>query len=220
MNKLSLYQTVHMNYPYTLPPLGYAYGAFEPYIDEPTMHLHHDKHHQAYIDHANEAVAKYPELQKTDLVTLLTHLNELPAQIRTPLQSNGGGHLNHSLFWEYMTPLGAGEPQGVLAQAMAKTFGGFAQFKEEFEAAAKNRSGSGWAWLSVTSTGDLESDSTANQETPLSNGRLPILGLDVWEHAYYLKYQNKRPEYIANWWHLVDWHKVQQRFEAIAVSRV
>ena len=156
MNKLSLYQTAHMKYPYTLPPLDYAYDALEPHIDEQTMHLHHDKHHQAYIDHANEAVGKYPELQKADLVTLLAHLDELPADIRTALQSNGGGHLNHALFWEYMTPRGAGEPQGKLAQAITKTFGGFAQFKEEFDAAAKNRSGSGWAWLSVTSTGDLE----------------------------------------------------------------
>src|SRR3990172_3048427 len=172
MNKLSLYQTAHMDYPYSLPPLDYAYDALEPHIDEQTMHLHHDKHHQAYIDHANEAVGKYPELQKTDLVTLLAHLNELPADIRTPLQSNGGGHLNHALFWEYMTPRGAGEPQGKLAQAITKTFGGFAQFKEKFDAAAKTRSGSGWAWLSVTSTGDLETGSPANQDTPLSNGPL------------------------------------------------
>ena len=137
-----------MRYPYTLPALEYAYNGLEPHIDEQTMHLHHDKHHQAYIDHANEAVGKYPELQKADLVTLLAHLDELPADIRTALQSNGGGHLNHALFWEYMTPRGAGEPQGKLAQAITKTFGGFAQFKEEFDGAAKNRSGSGWAWLS------------------------------------------------------------------------
>jgi Fe-Mn family superoxide dismutase len=215
MNKLSVYQTAHMNYPYTLPRLDYAYDALEPHIDEQTMHLHHDKHHQAYIDQANEAVGKYPELQKTDLVTLLAHLDDLPADIRTPLQSAGGGHLNHALFWEFMTPLGGGEPQGKLAQAMIKTFGGFAQFKEEFDAAAKNRSGSGWAWLSVTSTGDLEIGSTANQDTPLSNGHLPILGLDVWEHAYYLKYQNKRAEYITHWWHVVNWNKVQEQFEHI-----
>ena len=215
MDKLALYQSAHMKYPYTLPPLDYAYDALEPHIDEQTMHLHHDKHHQAYIDHANEAVGKYPELQKTDLVTLLAHLNELPADIRTQLQSNGGGHLNHALFWEYMTPRGVGEPQGKLAQAITKTFGGIAPFKEEFDAAAKNRSGSGWAWLYVTSTGDLETGLTANQDTPLSNGRLPILGLDVWEHAYYLKYHNKRPEYIANWWHVVNWKKVQVQFENI-----
>ena len=213
MNKLSLYQTSYMNYPYTLPPLEYAYDALEPHIDQQTMHLHHDKHHQAYIDHANEAVGKYPELQKTDLVTLLAHLNELPADIRTSLQSNGGGHLNHALFWKYMTPRGAGEPHGKLAQAITKTFGGFAQFKEEFDAAAKNRSGSGWAWLSVTSSGDLETSTTANQDSPLSNGRLPILGLDVWEHAYYLKYQNERPDYITHWWHVVNWQKVQEQFE-------
>lgn len=215
MDKLSLYQTAYTKYPYTLPPLAYAYDALEPHIDEETMHLHHDKHHQAYIDHANEAVAKYPKLQKTDLVTLLAHPNELPPNIRTILQSNGGGHLNHALFWEYMTPGGGGEPQGKLAQAIIKTFGGFAHFKEDFDAAARNRSGSGWAWLFVTSTGDLEIDSTANQDTPLSNGQLPILTLDVWEHAYYLKYRNKRPEYITSWWHVVNWKKVQEQFENV-----
>jgi len=185
MNKLLLYQTAHMDYPYTLPPLDHAYDALEPHIDEQTMQLHHDKHHQAYID------------------------------IRTPLQSNGGGHFNHALFWGFMTPRGDGEPEGKLARAITKTFGGFAQFKEEFDAAAKNRSGSGWAWLSVTSTGDLEIGSTANQNNPLSNGQLPILGLDVWEHAYYLKYHNKRPEYITHWWHVVNWKKVQEQFEYI-----
>jgi len=215
MNKLSLYQTAHMKYPYTLPSLKYAYDALEPHIDGLTMHLHHDKHHQAYIDHANEAVGKYPELQKTDLVTLLVHSDKVPAEIRTTLQSNGGGHLNHALFWEYMTPRGGGEPQGKLAQAITKSFGGFAQFKEEFDAAAKNRSGSGWAWLCVRSGGDLETGSTANQDTPFSNGQMPILGLDVWEHAYYLKYHNKRPEYITNWWHVVNWQKVQEQFENI-----
>jgi Fe-Mn family superoxide dismutase len=179
------------------------------------MHLHHDKHHQAYIDHANEAVSKYPELQKTDLVTLLAHPNDLPADIRAALQSNGGGHLNHALFWEYMTPGGAGEPQGKLAKAIAKSFGGFGQFKEKFNAVAINRLGSGWAWLAVTSTGDLETSSTANQDTPLSDGQLPILALDVWEHAYYLKYHNKRPDYITNWWNVVNWKKVQEQFERI-----
>ena len=177
--------------------------------------LHHDKHHQAYIDNANKVVADYPELQKKNLVELLAHLDELPADIRTLLQNNGGGHLNHALFWDYMTPQGAGEPQGKLSQAMTKHFGGFTQFKEEFDSAAKDRSGSGWAWLSVTPTGDLETGSTANQDTPLSNGHLPILGLDVWEHAYYLKYHNKRPEYITNWWHVVNWKKVQEQFGAI-----
>jgi Fe-Mn family superoxide dismutase len=204
-----------MNYPYTLPPLEYGYAALEPHIDEKTMHLHHDKHHQAYIDQANQAVGKYPELQKADLVALLAHLDELPADIRTPLQSNGGGHLNHALFWGYMTPRGVGEPRGKLAQAMTETFGGFAQFKEKFDAVAKNRSGSGWAWLCVTSTGELETGSTANQDTPLSNGQLPILGLDVWEHAYYLKYHNKRPQYITHWWQVVNWKKVQEQFESI-----
>jgi Fe-Mn family superoxide dismutase len=215
MNKLSLYQTAHMKYPYTLPELAYTYDALEPYVDAQTMHLHHDKHHQAYIDHANEAVSKHPELQKTDLVTLLAHISDLPADIRSPLQGNGGGHLNHALFWEYMSPQGGGEPQGKLAQAITKSFGKFAHFKEEFDEAGKNRSGSGWAWLSVTTKGELEISSTANQDTPLSNGELPILALDVWEHAYYLKYHNQRPAYISNWWHVVNWQKVQQQFESI-----
>jgi len=215
MHRLSVYQSAHVKYPYTLPPLDYAYDALEPYIDATTMLLHHDKHHQAYIDRANEAVGKYPELQKNDLVTLLAHLGDLPADIRMPLQSNGGGHLNHALFWEYMTPRGGGEPHGKLLLAIKKSFGGFAQFKEAFDAAATNRSGSGWAWLTVTPTGDLETSSTANQDTPLSNGHLPILALDVWEHAYYLKYHNRRPEYITNWWHVVNWNKVQEQFDKI-----
>jgi Fe-Mn family superoxide dismutase len=215
MNKLALYCSAYMNFPYTRPPLDYAYSALEPYVDEQTMHLHHDKHHQAYIDSANKVVADHPQLQKINLVELLAHLDELPADIRMPLQNNGGGHLNHTLFWDYMTPQGAGEPQGKLSQAMIKHFGGFTQFKEEFDSAAKDRSGSGWAWLSVTPTGDLETGSTANQDTPLSNGHLPILGLDVWEHAYYLKYHNKRPEYITNWCHVVNWKKVQEQFAAI-----
>jgi len=215
MDKLSLYQTAYTKYPYTLPPLEYAYDALEPHIDAQTMHLHHDKHHQAYIDHANETVGKYPELQKADLVTLLVHADKLPAEIRTTLQSNGGGHLNHSLFWQYMTPRGGGEPQGKLAQAITKSFGGLVQFKAKFDATAKNLSGSGWAWLSVTSTGDLGISSTANQDTPLSNGQMPILDLDVWEHAYYLKYHNQRPEYITHWWQVVNWKKVQEQFESI-----
>lgn len=215
MNKFSLYQTAHTTFPYTLPPLDYAYDALEPHVDALTMHLHHDKHHQAYIDHANEAVGKYPELHKSDLVTLLAHLDQLPADLRTPLQTNGGGHLNHAFFWQCMTPRGGGEPQGKLAQAMTKRFGGFAQFREEFNDAAKNRSGSGWAWLSVASTGDLETGSTANQDTPLSNGQLPILALDVWEHAYYLNYHNRRPEYVTHWWQLVNWKKVQEQFDSI-----
>ena len=215
MNTLALYCSAYMNFPYTLPPLDYAYSALEPYIDEQTMHLHHDKHHRAYVDNANKVVADYPELQKKTLVELLAHLDELPADIRTPLQNNGGGHLNHALFWDYMTPQGASEPQGKLSQAMTKHFGGFTQFKEEFDSAAKNRSGSGWAWLSVTPKGDLETGSTANQDTPLSTCHLTILGLDVWEHAYYLKYHIKRPEYITNWWHVVNWKKVQEQFAKI-----
>ena len=214
-DKLSLYRTAHTKYPYTLPPLEYGCDGLEPYLDTQTMHLHHDKHHQAYIDQANEAVGKYPELQKTDLATLMADLSELPADLRTPLQSNGGGPLNHALFWQCMTPRGGGEPQGRLALAIKQTFGGFVQFKEEFDDAAKNRLGSGWAWLCVRSGGDLETSSTANQDTPLSNRQLPILALDVWEHGYYLKYHNRRPEYVTNWWQVVNWRKVEEQFDSI-----
>jgi Fe-Mn family superoxide dismutase len=215
MDNLSLYQTAHMNYPYTLPPLEYGYDALEPHIDSLTMSLHHDKHHQTYIDNANKTVAKYPELQEKSLVDLVAHVDELPGTVRAAIQSNGGGHVNHSLFWGYLVPGGATEPAGKLAQAIKKTFDGFGKFKEQFDSAAKDRLGSGWAWLSVTSAGDLEVSSTANQDSPLSNGCLPILGLDVWEHAYYLKYHNKRPDYIIDWWHVVNWKRAQERFESI-----
>lgn len=216
MDNLSLYQTAHMKYPYTLPPLEYAYDALEPHIDGLTMSLHHDNHHQTYIDNANKSVSKYPELQERSMVDLVAHVDELPSAVRAAIQSNGGGHLNHSLFWGYLTPGGAGEPGGKLAQAIKKTFDGFGKFKEQFESAAKDRSGSGWAWLSLTSGGDLEITSTANQDSPLSNGCLPILGLDVWEHAYYLKFHYNRLGYIADWWQVVNWRKVEERFENIA----
>ena len=215
MDKLSVYDNACMSYPYTLPPLAYAYGALEPHIDEQTMHLHHDQHHQAYIDSANKVVEKHPELQKRNLVELLGGFDRLPAEVRKALRAPGGGHFNHALFWEYLTPQSDGEPQGKLAQTIKKTFDGFAQFKEQFSRAAINHSGSGWAWLCVTPGSDLVIDATANQDTPLSKGHMPILTLDVWEHAYYLKYHNKRADYVAHWWQVVNWKKVEEQFEAI-----
>lgn len=202
-------------YPYKLPPLPYAYDALEPHIDKLTMELHHDKHHQAYIDKANKALEKYPELQKRTVLELLKNTEMLPEDIKQEFINNGGGHLNHSLFWYWMTPHGGGQPGGKLAEAINQTFGSFEKFKEKFDEAAKGRFGSGWAWLSVDSNKRLVISSTANQDTPYSAGLTPILGLDVWEHAYYLKYQNKRPEYITNWWYTVNWAPVEQVYEQL-----
>jgi superoxide dismutase, Fe-Mn family len=214
-DKLSVYDSACMSYPYTLPPLAYAYNALDPHIDERTMHLHHDQHHQTYIDSANRIVEKHAELQSRSLVELLADFDRLPAEVRKALKAPGGGHLNHTLFWEYLTPHSVGEPQGSLAQAIKATFDGFAQFKEQFDHAAVNCSGSGWTWLCVTPRSELQIHSTANQDTPLSNGHTPVLGLDVWEHAYYLKYQNKRADYVENWWRVVNWKKVEEQFQAI-----
>ena len=211
-DRLHLYDNACMNYPYTLPPLAYAYDALDPRIDEQTMHLHHDHHHQTYIDNANGTVEKYPELRTKSLVELMGRFDRLPAEIRKALRTDGGGH---TLFWECLAPQSGGEPQGKLAQTIKTTFDGFAQFKEQFSRAAINLPGSGWVWLCITPESDLEIDSTANQDTPLSKGYLPILALDVWEHAYYLKYQNKRSDYVTNWWQVVNWKKVEERFEAI-----
>jgi len=197
-----------------LPPLPYAYNALEPYIDQQTMEIHHDRHHAAYVNNLNAALEGYPELQDKPLEELLRNLGALPEAIRTAVRNNGGGHANHTLFWEIIGPGGGGEPRGELAQAVDKTFGSFAKFKEEFSKAAATRFGSGWAWLVVDQDGNLAIVSTPNQDTPLSEGKTPILGLDVWEHAYYLKYQNKRPDYIAAWWNVVDWDKVNARYLA------
>jgi len=214
MDNLSVYNSACMSYPYTLPPLAYAYNALDPHIDEQTMRLHHDKHHQAYIDNANKIVEKHPELQTRTLVEIMTDFDRLPADIRKVLRGPGGGHLNHSLFWDYLAPQSSGEPQGKLAQSIKKTFDGFVQFKEQFNRAAVSCSGSGWAWLWLTPRGGLEIGATANQDTPLSKGNLPILGLDVWEHAYYLKYHNRRPDYVMHWWQVVNWKKAEEQFEA------
>ena len=191
---------------YTLPDLPYAYDALEPYIDEETMHLHHDKHHNTYVTNLNAAIEKYPELGEKTIEELLT-------DIKTAVRNNGGGHANHSFFWEIMAPNAGGEPTGEIKEAINEAFGDFSSFKEEFKKAAAGRFGSGWAWL-VMENGKLAITSTANQDSPLMEGKTPILGLDVWEHAYYLKYKNVRPDYIAAFWNVINWDEVNKRFEA------
>jgi len=196
---------------YTLPDLPYAYDALEPYIDVETMHLHHDKHHNTYVTNLNAAVEKYPELSEKSVEDLISDLSAVPEDIRTAVRNNGGGHANHTLFWEIMAPNAGGEPVGELKEAIEKTFGGFDEFKAEFKAAATTRFGSGWAWL-VVKDGKLAVTSTANQDSPLMDGQTPVLGLDVWEHAYYLKYKNVRPDYINAFWSVVNWDKVNEYF--------
>ena len=204
---------------HALPPLPYDYAALEPYIDAQTMQIHHGKHHQAYVDNLNAALDKHPELSSWSLEDLLRKINQVPEDIRTAVRNNGGGHHNHSLFWTIMRPPSetGGEPGGALADAITKTFGTVAKFKELLSAAATGRFGSGWAWL-VVSGGSVEVLSTANQDSPLMDGKGPILGLDVWEHAYYLKYQNRRPDYIAAWWNVVNWEEVAKRYTASTVT--
>ncbi len=197
---------------FSLPKLPYDYDALEPYIDARTMEIHFSKHHQAYVDNLNAAIEKHPSLFEKSIEEILRSLDEVPEEIRMALRNNGGGHANHSLFWSVMGPGAGGLPQGELATAIEAGFGKFEKFKEAFETAAKTRFGSGWAWLSRKSDGGLVVGSTANQDSPLSEGFIPLLGLDVWEHAYYLKYQNRRPEYISNWWNVVNWEEVARRF--------
>ncbi|MCA8982777.1 MAG: superoxide dismutase [Planctomycetaceae bacterium] len=199
---------------HTLPALPYAYDALEPYIDARTMEIHHTKHHQTYISKLNEALQKHPELASKSVEELMAGLNSVPEDIRGAVRNHGGGHANHSLFWTIMGPNGGGEPGGELAAAIAKSFGSFGEFKQKFSDAAATRFGSGWAWLSVKPGGELVLSSTANQDTPLSEGLQPILGLDVWEHAYYLHYQNRRPDYISAFWNVIDWNAVGTRYAA------
>ena len=198
---------------YTLPDLPYAYDALEPYIDEETMHLHHDKHHNTYVTNLNAAIEKYPELGEKTIEELLSDMDAIPTDIKTAVRNNGGGHANHSFFWEIMAPNAGGEPTGEIKEAINEAFGDFSSFKEEFKKAAVGRFGSGWAWL-VMDNGKLAITSTANQDSPLMEGKTPILGLDVWEHAYYLKYKNVRPDYIAAFWNVINWDEVNKRFEA------
>ena len=192
---------------YTLPDLPYAYDALEPYIDEETMHLHHDKHHNTYVTNLNAAIEKHPELGEKSVEELLADFDSVPEDIKTAVRNNGGGHANHSFFWEILAPNAGGEPTGAIKEAIEETFGSFADFKEEFKTAATGRFGSGWAWL-VIKDGKLAITSTANQDSPLMDGQTPVLGLDVWEHAYYLKYKNVRPDYINAFWSVVNWVKV------------
>lgn len=196
---------------YSLPALPYAYNALEPHIDAQTMEIHHTKHHQAYINKVNEAI-KGTEFENKPVEELISQLNSVPENIRGVVRNHGGGHANHSLFWQVIGPNGGGAPSGPLADALNATFGSFDKFKEQFNAAAANRFGSGWAWLSLDQ-GKLIVESTANQDSPLMEGRTPLLGLDVWEHAYYLKYQNRRPDYIAAFWNVVNWNEVAKRFK-------
>lgn len=200
---------------YTLQPLPYAYDALEPYVDALTMEIHYTKHHQGYVDNLNKALQTYPELQNKPLIELLSSLNEVPESIRESVRNNGGGHFNHSMFWSLMKPHGGGEPHDLVAQAINKKFGNFASFKEQFNTAAKSRFGSGWAWLSLDKQGTLVLSSSANQDNPLMQGHMPFFGLDVWEHAYYLKYQNKRPDYINAWWQVIDWEHIEESYRIL-----
>lgn len=197
-----------------LPKLPYEYSALEPYIDETTMTIHHTKHHQAYINNLNAALEKYPALQEKSVEDLVRNLDSLPDDIRTAVRNNGGGHLNHSWFWNWMTKAEGQAPEGLLLEAIEKKFGSLDGFRDAFAKAAAGRFGSGWAWLVLTD-GELEIVSTANQDNPITEGKHPILGLDVWEHAYYLKYQNRRPDYIKEWFNVVNWSAVSKEFEAL-----
>ncbi|HEY4761063.1 MAG TPA: superoxide dismutase [Thermoguttaceae bacterium] len=197
---------------FTLPKLPYDFNALEPHIDARTMEIHHDKHHQAYVNNLNTAIQKHPELEKKSLEDLLKDLSSVPEDIRAAVRNNGGGHFNHSLFWEIMSPKGGGEPSGKLADAIKKAFGDFAAFKEKLSTTAVGQFGSGWGWLCKDKSGGLSVVSTPNQDNPISNGLTAILGVDVWEHAYYLNYQNRRPDYVAAWWNVINWEEVAKRF--------
>jgi len=198
---------------HTVPDLPYAFDALEPHIDARTMEIHHDKHHAAYVNKLNGALEGHPELQAKSVEDLLRGIAQVPESIRTAVRNHGGGHANHSLFWTVMSPNGGGAPSGELASAIDSAFGGFDAFKEKFTGAAGGQFGSGWGWL-VVSNGALEVVARANQDSPLMDGKTPILGVDVWEHAYYLKYQNRRPDYLKAWWNVVAWDEVARRFQA------
>lgn len=200
---------------FTLPSLPYAYDALEPYVDALTMEIHYTKHHQTYVDKLNEALAKHSEYKPKSLEDIIKNLDAVPEDIRNDVKNNGGGHFNHTLFWEIMKKNGGGTPKGRIFKEIAKEFNSFASFQEIFNTHAKKVFGSGWAWLSIDKQGKLVISSLPNQDSPLSSGNTPIMGLDVWEHAYYLKYQNKRPDYINAWWHVINWDKVEENYRAI-----
>lgn len=203
---------------FTLPPLPYSFDALDPYIDALTMEIHHDKHHGKYVEELNKALSTYPEWNNKPLVDILRNIDQIPDAIRTAVRNNGGGHFNHSLFWDIMKKNGGGKPRGTVATAITTHFGSFESFQQEFEKVAKTRFGSGWAWLSLTREGRINLHSTANQDCPLMEGLIPFFGLDVWEHAYYLKYQNRRPEYITAWWHVVNWDQVEENYRTVLSS--
>jgi Fe-Mn family superoxide dismutase len=205
---------------YDLPPLPYEYNALEPTIDEETMHLHHEKHHNTYVTNLNSALENRPDVDPGNIEELLANINDVPEDIRRAVRNNGGGHSNHTMFWQIMGPNGGGEPIGDLADAINQSFGSFDAFKEQWAAAGAPGAvfGSGWVWLIAAPDGSLTIESTPNQDSPLMEGKLPIIGLDVWEHAYYLKYQNRRPEYIDNWWNVVNWEEAERRYQAARSS--
>lgn len=198
---------------FTLPDLPYAYDALEPHIDKETMELHHDKHHATYVKNANAALEKHADLADMSVEELLKNIDSVPEDVRTALRNNAGGHANHAFFWEILSPNGGGEPTGEVKEAIEEAFGSFEDFKEKFTTAATGRFGSGWAWL-VVNNGQLEVTSTPNQDSPLMEGKTPILGLDIWEHAYYLNYRNVRPDYIKAFWNVVNWDEVNKRLAA------
>ncbi|MGI8588379.1 MAG: superoxide dismutase [Chloroflexia bacterium] len=198
--------------PFELPPLPYSFDALEPNIDARTMEIHHDKHHATYVTNLNKALEGLPELSSMSVEQLIQNLDKVPEDKRTAVRNNGGGHANHSMFWLIMKPNGGGAPTGAIAQAINSAFGSFDAFKEKFNAAGATRFGSGWAWLTAGKNGELSVTSTPNQDSPLMDGATPILGCDVWEHAYYLKYQNKRPDYMTAWWNTVNWDEVNRRY--------
>ncbi len=193
-----------------VPALPYDYTALEPHIDEQTMRIHHDKHHAAYVTNLNAALEKHPDLQNKSIEELLKGINTVPEEIRTAVRNNGGGHANHTMFWDIMGPKGGGAPSGAIGEAITSTFGSFDSFKEQMNKAGATRFGSGWAWL-VEAGGKLVVESSANQDSPIMEGKKPLIGIDVWEHAYYLKYQNKRPDYLAAWWNVINWQAVNAR---------
>jgi Fe-Mn family superoxide dismutase len=205
--------------PFTLPDLPYPFDALEPHIDAKTMEIHHDKHHKTYVDNLNAALEKHPEFQAgDDIEALLRRIDEVPEDIRTAVRNNGGGHANHSMFWRIMGPRGGGEPTGALADAINNEVGGYASLKQQLTDAGKARFGSGWAWLVVDGSGRLKVTHTANQDSPLMEGSYPVLGIDVWEHAYYLNYQNRRPDYLEAWFNTVNWDEVARRYESAGGS--
>lgn len=204
-----------MKYPYTLPSLPYAYDALEPYIDAMTMEIHYTKHHQTYINNLNELLRIHPSLQTVPLEKLLATVDQLPPEIRMTIRNHGGGTLNHDMFWTLMKKNGGGEPNGKVAEQIKADFGSLEACKERFNTVAKSVFGSGWAWLCIGADGRLLIHATANQDSPLSHGLQPIMGLDVWEHAYYLKYQNRRPDYITAWWHVINWEQIEENYRAI-----